>query len=180
MTDDDLHAWEGPDEWHAVPMRAPDFTALGSALTRKGTFPTADYGTRCLCCNVETETRLRFDPSASHASSAIALPACKDCLPHIQKGNHTAFVTLGLLCVGVLLCALADKNGAWLWVPGIACFVAMAANYLLGKRTRDAMARRGHRNGLEVVAIPGLVSVRTTNPRFARELRERNPELVKR
>jgi hypothetical protein len=45
---------------------------------------------------------------------------------------------------------------------------------------RVSMQKQGHCIGLEVVAIPGLVSVRTSNPRFARELRERNPDLVSR
>jgi hypothetical protein len=168
--------------WHVVVFKHSSFTALGSAMTRQGTYPAADYGSKCLCCDQETEARLSFDPSARHVASAISLPRCTACESHVSASNSTATTLMGLLCVGLLLTALGWKQAAFREaLPlGLACFAAMGALFAFNYFKRVSMQKQGHCIGLEVVAIPGLVSVRTSNPRFARELRERNPDLVSR
>jgi len=168
-------------DWNVVVLKGAGFTPLGSAMTRKGRFPAADYGTRCVCCDQETETRLSFDPSARHSASEIALPRCEACAPHVARGNTAPMIYLGALGVGLVLVAMGANNGWWPVLGlGVLAFAAGGAYAWRTLAKRAAMRTQGHHVGLEIVAIPGLVSVRTTNPRFASELCSRNPQLAHR
>lgn len=163
-------------EEKVVVLRAAGWSPI-QAVGSRGTFPTASYGTRCACCDAETTMRLKFNPSSGWASSPIAIPACTDCLPHIQKSNPVAAFLIGL--VSLLFFGMAYKNENWWALVGVACLAIAGAIHLSSQRRQAAMIAKGHHVGLQIVTVPGLVQVRTTNPRFADEVRANNPDLAK-
>jgi hypothetical protein len=163
-------------EERVVVLRAAGWSPI-QAVGRGGSFPTASYGSRCACCDAETDLRLKFNPSTGWAATPIAIPACTDCLPHIQRTNPVAAGMLAL--VSLVFFAIAYTNAAWWALGGLACLAGAGAIHLSARRRHAAMIATGHHVGLQIVAIPGLVQVRTTNPRFADEVRTRNPDLAK-
>jgi hypothetical protein len=164
--------------WQAVVMKERGFSVVRSAMTRKGSFPSADYGAACACCNAATDEVMDFDPSAQHRATPIAIPRCKACRMHLVPGNRAATVSIVLGCLAMLGFALGVKNGAVYYVLGALCTACLLAYWLSTVTNRATMHKQGHHLGIEVVALPGMVSVRTTNPTFAATLRERNAELI--
>ena len=164
-----------PGDWHVVVFKRAGFSALRS----KGSFPMPEVGTRCVCCDAETATRMRFDPSAGRSSaSSLELPRCDECAPHVAINNNRAVILLAFLCVGILVLAVGATNSTPVAVIGALILFAGLAYHLTGVKQLATMAKKGHHNGLEIAALPDLLSFRTTNPRLAGELRERNPELA--
>ena len=159
-----------------VVLRAPGWTPAQNAFKFRGSFPGADYGTHCACCDAETSQRIQFNPSGGYAASAIAIPTCKDCQPHIQKSNPVAAGVLAI--VSPLGFALAYRNGIVFAVLGALCLAAAAAIFFTAQKKAAAMRATGHHIGLQVIAIPGVVQVRTTNARFAADVRAKNPALA--
>lgn len=167
-----------PGTWYAVSLKPAGWSAI-DGVRSKGTFPVGDYGSKCVCCDVETDSRMAFNPSTGNVASAIKLPRCADCATHVAAGNNMSIVMYVLGAAGILVGAYGLKWSENLYTAiGAACFATLGAILLAAKRRRIAMEARGHRSGLEIAVLPGLVSVRTTNPRFADEIRERNPELT--
>ncbi len=166
-----------PGTWHVAIMKLAGWTPLQGAVS-KGTFPVGNYGSQCLCCNAETDIRLLFDPSVRHSASKIAIPRCKECASHVAAGNTMPMIMLGGGGAALLIGAIGFTNFMPLVGVAAAILAVVAFIVLRAKAQRAAMEKTGHYSGLEVVAIPGLVSVRSTNPAFIRRVCELNPGLA--
>lgn len=137
-------------------------------------------GTRCVCCDTTTDKRLRFDPSTGRTSaSGLELPRCDDCIDHVATGNNHSMILLALLSVGVIVLAIGATNAWPIGVVGALIIAGAAGYHVAALRKRASMREQGHHTGLEIVALPDLVNIRTTNPRFAQELRSRNRALLR-
>jgi hypothetical protein len=165
------------DDVYVITLRRPGASAL-EAIKREGSFPAARYGTRCACCSAETTLDMVFDPSTGYAATPIKIPMCTPCYGHVRKSNPIAALVLAL--AGVLLLALAWKNGVVFGVLGGIALAAAAAVVLVGSSRQAKLYDQGHHVGLQIVALPGRVVVRTTNPTFAEDLLANNPELIER
>jgi hypothetical protein len=172
--------------WYAVVLTAPDFslghTAVVGALGASSSFPTPDLGERCVCCDGETTARRHFDASTDRfRADPIAIPLCADCGTHVQLNTSNGQLAGALVCVGLggaIWGAAAPSLAAV--AAGSALLAAIAAWIAAGRRARLKQAARGHHCGFEILISPRLCSVRTTNPRLAEELVERNRARVHR
>ena len=163
--------------WHKVLLGFPGVTTVAAALAPKGPFPHADYGSRCACCDQETTTRMSFDPSAQSSATPVEVPRCADCAPHVDTYN-TGMTTLALIGLVALMFGLGWKNGAIFTVLGVIFAAALVIGVVRRRVAKAKLEACGHHSGLEIVAFPGILVVRSTNQRFIAEVRQRNRELV--
>jgi len=86
-----------------------------------------------------------------------------------------------LICVGAGGVLWAAMNEAWLLAGLAALLLAVLAAWGLRRLSkRESFAADGHHTGLEISATIGQCAIRTTNPRLAAEIAERNRDLVHR
>jgi uncharacterized protein YlaI len=170
--------------WFGVVLRTSQFSygkiAVGGAVGGKATFPTPDLGSSCVCCDRADAPSRRFDASTDRLRvDPIAIPVCSECDGHVAKSTNAAQMVAALLCVGGGGCLWGlMKPLAWAALGG-AVLVACCVAWLVAVRAaRRRSARDGHFTGFEIMASFHQCSVRTTNPRLARELLDRNREQV--
>ena len=107
----------------------------------------------------------------------IQVPACAACATHVGKGqSQRVYLWFVGLAIGAGRAAL---DAAWWGAIVVAALVGIVVVWWYRRHTRAARAASGHRTQFVVVDLPeGGVGLRTGNPRFARELRERNPQFA--
>lgn len=164
--------------WHEVVLQLLG-TSTNSAMARQGPFPTADFGTCCACCDRETTSRMSYDPSVLRTAISVSVPRCSDCAPHLETYNPAkGIVFVGL--VATTLLGLGAKYGVVFSVLGVVSAAVLITRVATRRVRRARLESCGHHSGIELVAKPFALVVRSTNQRFIADVRKRNRELVRR
>ncbi len=169
-----------PGSWYGIVLKVDGLPVKHTLLDTHGKYPRPELGTRCVCCDVETTRRRPFDPSGDLWRGApIEFPLCMPCNSHVQKDSKVAGrAALGLMG-GIGLTAGGSNRDSWVIASfGIALLAITAAWFLADRAKRRRAAATGHHIGLELSVQHGMCTVRTTNPRLADEVAERNRDLV--
>jgi hypothetical protein len=172
---------------YAVVLRTADFShgnlALRGAFGGTDRIPTPTFGQTCACCNQRTERRQAVklvSPSNRFEAPPLDLPVCEVCSVHAAARSQAAILGACGLMVGGPLAPLGffHYKMVWLGAVGLAIF-ALSVWFLWRLRTRRlAESHSGHHPGLELMISPRQLVVRTFNREFARDVAERNRELV--
>ena len=167
-------------EWYSVQMRTPEFSLAKAGLSRKGTFPVPEMGKLCACCDKETVGIRAIVPASGAAmGTPVKVPmcdACKEHVPRVDFGEMGAF--MGALCGAAAIVIGLVQGFAAIAIVGAILVGGSLGWFALRKHRRLQRARNGHFSGIEIVALPDMCRIRTTNPRFAAELVERNRDIV--
>jgi hypothetical protein len=175
---------KSPGSWYVVVLKTKAFSlakiAIAGGIGGEGTYPTPDLGRRCVCCDTADVTSRQYDPGSDRFEAApLEIPICRACDAHVSKSTaveQLAGVFLLMAAAGLFWSIHVEAwNWAALGAAATFAFVAWGARRIL--RRRD-MAAHGHHIGLEISASLEMCSVRTTNPRLAAEVVERNKALV--
>jgi hypothetical protein len=167
-------------EWYSVQMRTPEYSLAKAGLSRKGTFPVPDMGKLCICCDKETIGIRAIVPSSGAAmGTPVKVPMCDACKEHVPRVDFGEMgAAMGALCgVGAIVVGLVQAIVV-VAVIGAVVVCGCLGWFALRKHRRLVRARNGHFSGIEIVALPEMCRIRTTNPRFAAELVERNRDMV--
>ena len=144
-----------------------------------------NLGAKCACCDVETPLRRKYNPGrgtrrlSTAGASPLALPICKACDSegHLYDPSGIAPVAIGI--AGVLGLAIGLSNHMLaVTILSLAALARAGLLAVLARTKLNAHAARGHHVGLQLMLLPGMISLRTTNPRFADDVRAQNPKLT--
>lgn len=168
-------------QWYAVVLKVDDAPPpVYGLLQVEGTFPRPELGTSCVCCDLDTKQRGRFDPRDDISrGDAIEFPLCERCESHVHKDNKVAGNLTLAGAFGLGLIVMGYNRDLWALVAvGIVVCAALAGWLVSSRAKRRRHAVDGHHVGLEITVKHGMCTVRTTNPRLANEIAARNSENV--
>lgn len=170
--------------WYSVELRDPRFSLLAGVLgTKQVTWPRPELGDECICCDAATTERQEIAVAAggrlANQKLSVSAPCCIACKRHMRTESKGGRIVWPVLAVAMVLLTVGVLVGLWKVAAVGAALLAMAGAGIWWRRTRkDRLARRGHRIGFEVSAVPGECTVRTMNPRVVREIVGRAGNLV--